>query len=368
MRTLHEDNSIIGQWWWEVDRWQLFCIILLCVIGVFLILSAGPPAAERMNIASSQFVTKHLIFLPLGVVIMLFVSGLSMHNLFRIALILFIVSVIGLVLTLANGVEVKGSTRWLRVFGFTVQPSEFMKPALAIVMAWFFSSQRLGTLRHGYLIATCLYIMVVMLFMLQPDFGQSFLITLVWAVQLFLIGLPMVAVLALAMIGGLGTLLAYFYISHVRSRIDRFINPASGDTFQIDKSVDAFKSGGLMGVGPGEGSVKYQLPDGHADFIFAVAAEEYGIILCFIMLILFIIILMRATMRAMRLDNLFAILVTAGLIVQFGVQSLINMGSTLNLIPTKGMTLPFISYGGSSILATSIAMGVVLSITRRRLR
>ncbi|MEM7070586.1 MAG: putative peptidoglycan glycosyltransferase FtsW [Pseudomonadota bacterium] len=364
---IKQDRSILSEWWWEIDKWQFACVIGLAIIGFFLILSAGPPAAERIRIDSSTFVFKHLVFLPVGLCLMLFCSGLSVRNMRRCCILILVCSLTGMVLTIFTGVEVKGASRWIQVFGFTVQPSEFVKPTLAILLAWFLSAQRIGEPIYGYAIAVFLYLLVVGLLMLQPDFGQTILVSLVFASQLFLIGLPLLVVFLLSIIGILGMVLSYFYIPHVRSRIDRFFNPESGDTFQIDRSIEAFKSGGFIGVGPGEGRVKYQIPDGHADFIFAVGAEEYGMVLCLIILALFVGILISVALRTFRMNDLFAVLASAGLMIQFGLQALINIASTVNLIPTKGMTLPFISYGGSSMLASCIAMGFVLSITRRRL-
>ncbi|MEM7072235.1 MAG: FtsW/RodA/SpoVE family cell cycle protein, partial [Pseudomonadota bacterium] len=283
-----------------------------------------------------------------------------------LGLIVFAVAMAGMVATVLVGAEVKGATRWIRIFGFSVQPSEFMKPALCILMASLFASRREGYRMPGDALATMLYLLVALFLVWQKDIGQTFLVTVIWAVQAFLVGLPLIAALVLVMVGLIALVVGYFTLDHVQSRINRFLDPQSGDTYQIERALDAFRSGGLTGVGPGEGSIKAKIPDGHADFILAVGAEEYGAVLCVLILGLFALMMVFATIRTIRMNHLFAMLASAGLIVQVALQSLINAASTIHLIPTKGMTLPMISYGGSSLIAIGITLGALLAITRRK--
>jgi cell division protein FtsW len=271
-----------------------------------------------------------------------------------------------LVLTLTGGTEIKGARRWLSVGGISLQVSEFVKPAFAVTAAWMFAARRLGEDIPGNIVATVLLLVVLSLLLAQPDVGQSVVVVAVWVSQLFLAGLPMVWV-ALAMlicVGGLAT--AYFVFPHVASRIDRFLNPQSGDTFQVDRALEAFMNGGMFGTGPGAGTVKSHLPDAHADFVFAVLGEEFGLLACLLLVAVFAAIVLRGFIRALQDSDLFIVLATTGLLVQFALQALINMASAVNLMPPKGMTLPFVSYGGSSVLAIAFGMGMVLALTRRR--
>jgi len=278
-----------------------------------------------------------------------------------------VVLAIGLALVTAThfaGIEVKGASRWLSLGGFTFQPSEFVKPCFAVVAAWMFAEYRQSENFPGRLIATLLLIVVVALLLLQPDFGMAVTVTAVWFVQFFLAGLSLWWVgLALALSLGLVTA-AYGIFPHVAKRIDLFIDPSSGDSYQVATSLKAFEQGGLLGKGPGEGVVKGYLPDAHTDFIFAVAAEEFGMLASLAIVGLFSFIVLRGLARVMREADLFVLLAVAGLLTQFGLQALINMGVTVQLLPAKGMTLPFVSYGGSSLIASALGMGMVLALTR----
>jgi cell division protein FtsW len=276
-------------------------------------------------------------------------------------------SVLLLVLTLLLGTEIKGASRWLHLFGVSIQPSEFVKPCLAVTAAWMFAAQRDEQAQiPGNLIAIALVALVSALLLLQPDLGQTFVVVAVWSLQFFVAGLPMVWVAGLVLAGLSLIVGAYFLLPHVADRIDTFLNPAAGDRYQVNRSLEAFERGGLLGQGPGEGTVKQTLPDAHSDFIFAVAGEELGAIACLIIVALFAFIVLRGFSRLLQEDNLFVLLAATGLLTQFGLQAMINMGSSLHLMPTKGMTLPFISYGGSSLLALALGMGMVLALTRRR--
>ncbi|HSV28524.1 MAG TPA: putative lipid II flippase FtsW [Candidatus Omnitrophota bacterium] len=360
------DTSVLGRWWWTVDRWTIAALLLLVATGVLLTMAASPAVAERIGADSFHFVRRQFVFLVPALVVMIGVSLLSPRQIRRVATLGFLGAVLLLVAVLFLGPEVKGSTRWLNIAGISIQPSEFIKPTFAVVAAWMFAEARLNPGFPGKAIACALYGLVAMLLLLQPDVGQTLIISAIWGAQFFLAGLPMVLVVGLGILGVVGGVGAYFTFSHVQSRIDRFLDPSSGDAYQVTTALSAFKNGGIFGRGPGEGRVKLVLPDAHTDFILAVAGEEFGVLLCLVVLALFAFIVLRGLSRVMKEENLFVVLATAGLLVQFGLQAMVNMASTLRLMPTKGMTLPFISYGGSSMLALALGMGMVLALTRKR--
>jgi cell division protein FtsW len=364
------NRTFIGRWWWTIDTFSLFLIFLLMGIGSFLVLAASPSVAENHTWQTFYFVKRHLTILGPSIVLMVTLSSLSLKNVQRVSLLLFAGGLILLLLTLFWGIEIKGARRWIGLkWGFSLQPSEFMKPVLAVLCAWMFSEkQRLGNF-PGNMISFFLMAVVIVLLLLQPDFGMSFLMVATWLVQFFLSGVSLWWVGGLAGLGSFGLVGAYFCLPHVRHRIHIFLHPEIdrfGEQFQIFKSLDAFSNGGFWGQGPGEGVVKHSLPDAHADFIFAVAGEEFGFVLCFSILLLFGGLILRSSFRILRQKDFFITLAAAGLIVQLAFQVFINTASTLNLIPPKGMTLPFISYGGSSLLSASIAMGFLLAFTRER--
>ncbi|MBP9691893.1 MAG: putative lipid II flippase FtsW [Alphaproteobacteria bacterium] len=365
------NTSLVGQWWWTVDRWTLAALLLLILLGVLLIMAASPAVADQHHWSSFHFVKKHIVFLIPTFGILLGVSLLSLQQIKYFALGLFGISMMALLLTSFIGVEIKGACRWLDVGGISIQPSEFVKPAFAVVCAWVFSKQKDETFFPGNWIAIGLYLIVVAFLLLQPDLGMTALITVMWFSQFFLAGLPLFWIISATGCGVGGLVTAYFLFPHVSRRVDQFLNPEIsnkfGDRYQVTQSLEAFMNGGFIGQGPGEGTVKKHLPDAHADFIFAVAAEEFGMILCLLLVFIFSFIVLRSFFRLFNENNLFVVLAVTGLIVQFGLQAIINMASTLNLMPTKGMTLPFISYGGSSMLALAIGMGMVLGLTRRRI-
>jgi cell division protein FtsW len=250
----------------------------------------------------------------------------------------------------------------------SIQPVEFLKPGFIIVTAWMFSEQKRDASFPGQKISLGLLMAVVAMLALQPDIGQSVLIITVWVAQFFMAGLGLVWILGLAGLGLASISAAYFIFPHVASRIDRFLNPASGDTYQIDTAINAFKNGGLLGTGLGEGTVKHHLPDAHADFIFAVMGEEFGTLACLILLGLFAFVVFRALLHLFEDSDHFTFLAVGGLTTLFGLQAIINMGVNLDLLPAKGMTLPLISYGGSSLLATGLVLGMILALTRRQRR
>lgn len=365
MSLTRTDTSTVSRWWWTVDRWLLASAMMLMAAGAVFALAASPSVAERIGLPSLHFVKRHMVFLPVAGVLLIGFSMMAPLMIRRVAAVMFAGSVLLTGLTLLVGPEINGSQRWLHFFGFGIQPVEFLKPSFVVVCAWIFAEQQRDPAFPGKRIATFLCGVVLSLLALQPDFGQSMLIFLVWCGQFFIAGLPIAWIALLAAMTLIGATLAYLLLPHVASRVDRFIDPSSGDTYQIDTALSAFRNGGFLGQGPGEGTVKRLLPDAHTDFIFAVIGEEFGLIACLAILALFAFVIFRGLMHLLHENEPFVFMATAGLIIQFGLQVLINLGVNLNLMPAKGMTLPFISYGGSSLLAASIGMGMILAFSRR---
>ena len=360
------DRSLLARWWWTVDHWSVACVALLIAAGVLLALAASPAVAHRIGLEPFYFVYRQLSFVAPSLAVIFAVSLLGPRDVRRFALALFIVAFGLMVATLFIGPEIKGAQRWLQLGIFSIEPSEFVKPAFVVLVAAVLAERNRMPGFPGTAFAVGLYAMVVGVLILQPDFGQTLLITTVCAALFFLAGMRwfwMVAFGAIALLGAIGT---YVMVPHVASRVDRFVNPEHGDTFQVSTALSAFAQGGLTGVGPGEGTVKFVLPDAHTDFIFAVAGEEFGLAACTLLILLFAVIVIRALNRALGEKDHFIQLAAAGLAVMFGLQAFINMAVNLSLIPAKGMTLPFVSYGGSSMLALALTAGMLLALTRRR--
>jgi cell division protein FtsW len=357
-----------GEWWWTVDRLTLGAIGALMLTGVVLSLAASPPVAGRLGLDPFYFVNRHILYLFPAIAIMLAVSFLSPRQIRRLSIAVFAISLIMVAATPFFGVEIKGARRWLVLFGVNVQPSEFLKPAFVILVAWLFGESAKRPDMPTNAISLAMLLMVVALLVVQPDFGQTMLIVLVWSALFFMAGMRLVWMFGLAGVASIGLLTAYLTVPHVAGRIQRFLNPASGDTFNIDIATESFVRGGWFGKGPGEGTVKRLLPESHTDFVFAVAAEEFGVALCLALVALFSFIVIRALARAMRNDDPFTRFAGAGLTMLFATQSAINMAVNLHLIPAKGMTLPFISYGGSSMISMAYAMGMLLALTREQPR
>ena len=359
------DNSIISTWWWTVDRWLLMSLALLIIIGIVLVFGASPAVAERIGLPSFHFVQRQIIFLLMSVAAMFCVSLMPPVMVRRFGIILFAVCLLLLVATLIVGPEVKGARRWLPIGSFTLQTSEFIKPAFIIFSAWMLSQSQKVSGFASWKISMISYMVVISLLILQPDLGQSILVSIVWGVQIFMAGLAWAWVFGLIALGLVGILTAYIFLPHVAGRIDSFFHPENSDTFQVDQAMNAFRSGGLFGKGPGEGVVKIHLPDAHSDYIFAVAGEEFGVIVCLLIIGIFAVIVIRGFVNLLKEQDLFTVLAVAGLLIQFGIQAFINLAVNLSILPSKGMTLPFVSYGGSSMIALAIGMGMILSLTRR---
>src|SRR5512139_1379997 len=357
-----------GEWWWTVDRLTLAATGALMLAGVVLSLSASPPVAGRLGLDPFYFVNRHILFLLPSIAIMLGVSFLNPHQVRRLSLVIFAVSLILVAATPVFGPEIKGARRWLIPFGVSIQPSEFLKPAFVIIVAWLFGESAKRPDMPANTFSLLLLLLVITLLVMQPDFGQTMLIALVWSALFFMAGMRVVWVFGIAGLAGAGLLSAYYTVPHVARRIQRFVDPASGDTFNIDIATESFMRGGWFGKGPGEGTVKRLLPESHTDFVYSVAAEEFGVALCLAIAAIFAFIVIRSLLRAMRNDDAFTRFAAAGLTMLFATQSAINMAVNLHLIPAKGMTLPFISYGGSSMISIAYAMGMLLALTREQPR
>jgi cell division protein FtsW len=362
------ERTPFAAWWWTVDRLMLAALGALMVGGIVLSLAASPPVAGRLGLDPFYFVNRHVLYLAPAIVVLLATSFLSPHQIRRVSLVVFVISLVLVAATIAFGAEVKGARRWIVILGVSLQPSEFLKPAFVILISWLFAESTRRPDMPANTVALGLLLLSVTALVLQPDFGQTMLISLVWGALFFLAGMRMVWVIGLGGAAALGLAGAYATIPHVAQRIRRFLDPSSGDTFNIDQALESFLRGGWFGRGPGEGTVKRILPESHTDFVFAVAAEEFGIVLCLVLVALFAFIVLRALRRALRTEDPFARFAAAGLAILFGLQSAINMAVNVHLIPAKGMTLPFISYGGSSMISLAYGMGMLLALTRERPR
>ena len=356
---------IISNWWWTVDKVLLSLVTILLLIGVFLNFSASPAVANRIGADTFHFVKRQLFFIPIAYGLMVLLSMQNLKTIRRISIIGYISITFLMVLTLFVGENIKGATRWISIFGFSMQPSEFIKPFFAVVAAWLFDGQKRHQDFPGDTLSTGLYAFTILLLLSQPDVGMSIVVTLIWGFQFFLSGLSIVLVSLMALGGIILLVIAYFSFSHVHARVEQFLASGGELSYQVRKSLEAFQNGSIFGRGPGEGVVKMNIPDAHTDFIFAVAGEEFGLFLCLIIICIYAAIVIRAMIISMKDNNLFIILSASALSASFGLQAIINMASTMHLMPTKGMTLPFISYGGSSLLASAIGIGMLLAITRK---
>lgn len=360
------DTSLLGRWWWTVDRWTLAAIATLAGFGMLLVLAGSPAVALRNGSDMYFFVRKQVVFLPVALLLCVGASLLPLRTLKLVALAGFLAAAALTAFTLVGGVEIKGARRWISFPGGTLQPSEVLKPCFSIVTAMLLAQARTTPGFPGTLIALGLLGCVLGLLKLQPDIGMAVIVMATFFAQWFVAGLRLYwVVLAAGGLVGAGVA-AYSFFPHVQSRVQRFLDPSSGDSYQITVALEAFANGGLFGRGPGEGRVKTILPDAHADFVFAVAGEEFGLALCLLLVALFAFVVLRGFARLTSENDQFAVLAGTGILTQFGLQAFVNMASTLHLIPTKGMTLPFISYGGSSVVALGLGMGFLLALTRRR--
>jgi len=358
----------LSEWWRTVDRLTLAALGGLMLGGIVLCLAASPPVAARLGLDPFHFVNRQVFFLAPAAAVLVATSFLAPREIRQLALVVFVVSLILVAATPYFGAEIKGAKRWLVILGVNVQPSEFLKPAFVILIAWLFGESGRRPEMPANTIALVLLVVVISLLVLQPDFGQTMLITLVWGALFYMAGMRFIWMVGLGATAAVGLTTAFYTVPHVAKRINRFLDPASGDTFNIDIATESFVRGGWFGRGPGEGTIKRILPEGHTDFVFAVAAEEFGVILCLILVALFAFIVIRALIKAMRNSDPFIRFAAAGLAILFGLQSTINMAVNLHLMPAKGMTLPFVSYGGSSLISLAYGMSMLIALTRERPR
>jgi cell division protein FtsW len=365
MMLYRRNRNFFTNWLTEIDAISVISIFILTAIGGLLVTTSSPSVAVRIGLPPFYFMHRQLLFLALGIVIMLSLTTLQAKQIKQLSLAMFALCLLLMILVLFVGQEVKGAKRWISIFGFSLQPSELMKPFFSVLMAIFLAGNSSKSSYTGYIQGAVLYIAVVALLLLQPDFGMTVSFSAVTFVQMFIAGLPLIIMVGLGVVGIFGLVMAYFILPHVAKRIDSFLNPEQHENYQVDKSLEAFANGGILGVGPGEGHTKQSLPDSHTDFIFAVAGEEFGALFCLAVLILYAFIIFRFIMLAMRAHDMFTVYAVAGLLMHFTFQTVFNIGVTLNLLPTKGMTLPFISYGGSSTLSFAIIMGICLCLTKR---
>jgi cell division protein FtsW len=366
MLVSRSDRGLIARWWFTVDRMLLSAVLLLMATGVLISMAASPPVAERIGLDSFHFFKSQLLFLLPATIVLISVSLLEPRQARRAAFVMFGVSLALMIAALKIGPEIKGAHRWINFGPIGVQPSELAKPSFVVIVAWFLAERTKRPDMPGNIIAYGIAAIFVGLLVLQPDFGQTALTVMTFGAILLIYGIPWVVVLGLAGLVASGVMAAYVLVPHVASRIDRFLHPDKGDTFQVDTAMQAFHNGGLLGTGPGGGEAKLVLPDAHTDFTFAVVGEEFGFIACIILMLLFVFVVMRILQRAKIEPDPFPALALSGLGIIFGLQAVINMGVNVSLLPAKGMTLPFISYGGSSLVGMAFAMGLVLAFSRRQ--
>lgn len=359
------ERGPVADWFWTIDRLFMITFILLMGIGFMLSFAASPAVAERLNLDSFHFVKRHAAFMIPALGVMIGLSFLSPRQVRRTAMAILAVSLLMMVAALFFGIEVKGARRWITIAGISIQPSEFMKPAFVVICAWLFAEHARQPEIPGNLFAIILFGIVAALLVAQPDLGQTILTSVVWGGMFFMAGMPWLWITLLGGIGVAGVFGAYLTLPHVAGRIDRFLT-GEGDTFQVDTARQAIIRGDWFGQGPGEGIVKRIIPDSHTDFIFSVAAEEFGIFFCMVLVSIFGFLVLRGLSHAFKERNDFNRFAVAGLVLLIGTQSMINIGVNLELLPAKGMTLPLISYGGSSMIAICVTAGFILALTRRR--
>jgi len=360
-------EPILPKWWRTLDKWSMTSVLVLSGIGLLLGLAASPPLAARNGFDPFHYVERQAVFGMLALAAMLLTSMMSPTLVRRLAVLGFLGAFVALALLPVFGTDFgKGAVRWYSLGFASVQPSEFMKPVFIVVAAWMLAASQQINGPPGKLWSVILCMTIVGMLVMQPDFGQACLVLFGWGVMYFVAGAPMLLLVGMAGAVVLGGTIAYSASEHFARRIDGFLSAEVDPTTQLGYATNAIREGGLFGVGVGEGQVKWSLPDAHTDFIIAVAAEEYGLILVMIIIALYASIVVRSLLRLMRERDPFIRLAGTGLACIFGVQAMINMGVAVRLLPAKGMTLPFVSYGGSSLIAGGVAVGMLLAFTRTR--
>jgi len=361
MIITRSDRSNIALWWWTIDRYLLTGFFMLILIGIFLVMASSQHLTQSLNLSSHHFTLRHILFGILSIPIIISFSILNQRQIKIISILGMLISILLMFSTVIDGDKIKGAQRWLYIGNISFQPSEVCKPFFIIFNAWVLSLWAEKKDFPGWIWSISTISIISALLLLQPDLGMTILFIFTWGFQLFITGIPLIIIIFLIISFPIFMIISYHNFDHVKIRIDSFIE---GTTYQVSKSLQSFEAGGLLGKGPGEGLYKKSLPDAHSDFVFAVAAEEYGALICSFVIIIYASIILRTLFYTIRNNNLFLILAIGGLTFQFGFQSLIHMASNTDLIPTKGMTLPFLSYGGSSILASAITAGMLLGLTR----
>ena len=357
-------NRFFYNWWRSIDRKVLICIFFLIIIGGLISFAATPAVAQKYNLDPNFFVKKHWFFISVVLFSIFFTSLFSELGIKRFFLFIFLISIFFIIYSFFFGIEIKGANRWSYLFGYRFQPSEFLKVSFIVISAWIFSSNTYLQNLNNKLISFLLYLLVSSLVLSQPDVSMFCIISLAYFSQLWISGLKWRWLGFVVLFFGSIFSLCYLIIDNVKRRVDIFFNLQVGDNYQITKSLEAIKEGGFFGKGPAEGTIKDILPDAHTDFIFAVVAEEFGWVTCLIIIFIFIFLIFTIFQRIKKTNNMFALITVSGLIIQFGFQIFVNIGSTIGLIPTTGTTLPFISYGGSSMISSAINLGTILSLTR----
>ena len=362
MNITRSDRSQLALWWWTIDRYLLTSFFILMMFGILLVMASTQHLAENLNIPSHYFTIRHLLYGALSIPIIIFFSILNVRQIKIVCILGILITTVLLFVILFDGEKIKGAQRWFYIVGVSFQPSEIGKPLYVVFNAWLLSLWIKKSKFPGWMWSIASIILISSLLLLQPDLGMTIIMMFTWGFQLFITGIPLTIILCLVIAFPIFMIFAYQNFDHVKIRIDNFLE---GKTYQVSKSLQSFESGGFWGKGPGEGFYKKSLPDAHSDFVFAVAAEEYGALICSVIIIIYGLIIIRSFYYTINNNNLFFILAVGGLAFQFGFQSLIHMASNTDLIPTKGMTLPFLSYGGSSLLASAITAGIILSLTKR---
>lgn len=366
MRLTRADRSRFSEWWFTVDHVLLSAFLALIGIGLVLSLAASPAVAIKKGFSTYHFVERHVLFAGLSALLLVAVSFLSPLAVRRLALGLTFAALTAMIVVIVTGQEINGARRWLSLGGYSLQPSEFAKPGFVVLIAWLFSQAAVRRDVPALPLAILLWSAFAGLLVLQPDVGQTVLISSTAGALYLAAGLPLIGAAAMVVLGSAGLYFAYLNFGHVRARVDMFFSPFPFENFQGARALQSFSEGGFFGRGPGEGTIKSILPDAHTDYIFAVVAEEYGIIACLVLLSIFAFIVLRSLMRAGQESDGANRLAIQGLALVMGLQALINMAVNVGLLPPKGMTLPFISAGGSSMLALAVTAGMLLSLTRRR--
>jgi cell division protein FtsW len=357
--------NFIKKWWIDIDKINFFIIFGIIIFGLMMTASSSPVIAKKINVDKFFFLKKQLIFASIATFLMIAISFLNLERIKVIGIFGLGLTILLLIAVLFFGSNTKGATRWLSIGGFTLQPSEFAKTFFIILNAFILQKYYFHKWHIRYGISMGLFLLIVSLLILQPDFGMTITFSILWASQLFLYGLPFPFIAILVIVACAGGVGAYIFLPHVEDRINRFLN-SSETNYQVERSIDAFVNGSFFGVGPGNGMVKKFIPDVHTDFIFAAVGEEYGILTCMLIIIIFAYFVTRIVKRAMEEEDLFIYLALCGLMIQFTMQALVNVGVSLGMFPTKGMTLPFISYGGSSMISMAICFGLILAFTKRK--